>query len=406
MGIMIGGLVLLVIFNLVLFCKWKQIKIAIAVVDATADFFVATKRINLVGIMYFILMAIWFVFWIACVIAMSGVGKYKWLGKGTNTNQERARDYPVDDKGKRVQTKEDYMVDFMIFSCLWVVIWLKDSNVFVLMASVSTYYFDSGPSGEGSAQVKLALKWAHTTHTGSIAFGSLIQTLLTLTVYPIMKYADACADSSNPGVRAQGICLKACLKCIEDMVEYLNKVAYAYMAITGNKYCSSAWNGFLLNIKHICQFYLTIQLAEGFISLGVALIMLCNIAIFTGLHLFIFNDMEYPEIYNTPATIADADACTALYEAKKQWDLALGKSGERIMGSVLAYLMIIVITRIIIEVFLGLFDEAIVSTLHCMAMDMELNGGRPKYGPPSFHEKMNEVLGNPDLDTGAPKDPE
>lgn len=65
----------------------------------------------------------------------------------------------------------------------------------------------------------------------------------------------------------------------------------------------------------------------------------------------------------------------------------------------------LVITFLVIEVFLGLFDEAIVSTLHCMACDMELNDGRPKYGPPSFHEKMNEVLGNPDLDTGNANEP-
>jgi len=76
------------------------------------------------------------------------------------------------------------------------------------------------------------------------------------------------------------------------------------------------------------------------------------------------------------------------------------------MSTVLAYFMLIAITFLVIEIFLGLFDEAVVSTLHCMAFDMELNDGRPKYGPPSFHEKMNEILGNPDLDNGATKDPE
>ena len=80
----------------------------------------------------------------------------------------------------------------------------------------------------------------------------------------------------------------------------------------------------------------------------------------------------------------------------------------RVMSTVLAYFMLIAITFLVIEIFLGLFDEAVVSTLHCMAFDIELsNDERPKYGPPSFHEKMNEVLGNPDLDNGNTKeDPE
>jgi len=149
----------------------------------------------------------------------------------------------------------------MMFSFLWIVLYLKDLNIFVLMASVSTYYFSSGPNGEGQARVGLAMKWAHVTHTGSIALGSLIHTILLMLVYPLMNYADSLADSGNPGARAMGMCLKCCLKMVEELIEYLNKVAYAYMAITGNKYCSSAWNGFLLNIKHVCQFYLTIQLA-------------------------------------------------------------------------------------------------------------------------------------------------
>jgi len=72
--LVVVGILFALIFNIILYCKWKQIKIAIAVVDATADFFVATKRINLVGISYFVLMAAWSVFWVACIIAMSGVG--------------------------------------------------------------------------------------------------------------------------------------------------------------------------------------------------------------------------------------------------------------------------------------------------------------------------------------------
>ena len=70
--------------------------------------------------------------------------------------------------------------------------------------------------------------------------------------------------------------------------------------------------------------------------------------------------------------------------------------------------MLLAVTFLVIEIFLGLFDEAVVSTLHCMACDMELNDGRPKFGPPSFHEKMNEILGDPDLDNGVEKgaDPE
>jgi hypothetical protein len=41
---------------------------------------------------------------------------------------------------------------------------------------------------------------------------------------------------------------------------------------------------------------------------------------------------------------------------------------------------------------LGLFDEAIMATLHCLALDMDVNGGIPKWGPPTFHLKMKAIL--------------
>jgi hypothetical protein len=56
---------------------------------------------------------------------------------------------PVDAEGKSEMTAVDYMIMYMVFAFIWIVLWLKESNVFVLMASVSTYYFDSGPNGEG-----------------------------------------------------------------------------------------------------------------------------------------------------------------------------------------------------------------------------------------------------------------
>ena len=88
-AIMILGVIMLVVFNVVLYCKWKNIKIAIAVIDATADFFMNTARIQLVGAFYFFLSVVWFAIWSALVIGMMGIAKYRWKGKDTPTHQER-----------------------------------------------------------------------------------------------------------------------------------------------------------------------------------------------------------------------------------------------------------------------------------------------------------------------------
>jgi len=75
---------------------------AIAVIDATAEFFVTTKRINFVSIGYFTVMAIWVIFWGACALAMLSGTKFEWDGKKTSTHQERHMSFKDDDEEKMV----------------------------------------------------------------------------------------------------------------------------------------------------------------------------------------------------------------------------------------------------------------------------------------------------------------
>lgn len=52
-GYLIGGAVYLlfgVFFNIMMFCFWSKLKEGIAIIDATADFFIATKRIIFVSL--------------------------------------------------------------------------------------------------------------------------------------------------------------------------------------------------------------------------------------------------------------------------------------------------------------------------------------------------------------------
>jgi hypothetical protein len=92
--------VLFILFNILLYCKWDKIKMAIAVIDATAEFFVETKRINFVSIMYFVLISMWVIFWGVCAIGMLSRTKFEWTGKKTPTHQERVPDYKNDEEAE------------------------------------------------------------------------------------------------------------------------------------------------------------------------------------------------------------------------------------------------------------------------------------------------------------------
>ena len=55
---------------------------------------------------------------------------------------------------------------------------MTNKIAYITMVSASTYYFDSNEESDGSASVKTAINYAYIKNFGSIALGSLIQTLI------------------------------------------------------------------------------------------------------------------------------------------------------------------------------------------------------------------------------------
>lgn len=50
-----------------------------------------------------------------------------------------------------------------------------------------------------------------------------------------------------------------------------------------------------------------------------------------------------------------------------------------------------IVSFIVAVVFLGTFDEAVLSTLICFAVDSDLHDGQPKFGPSSYHDKLAAI---------------
>ena len=50
------------------------------------------------------------------------------------------------------------------------------------------------------------------------------------------------------------LCCECCLGCLENICHYVNDHALSYMSISGEKFCASAWKGFLLHLKHLIEF--------------------------------------------------------------------------------------------------------------------------------------------------------
>merc|ERR1711964_417195 len=143
--------------------------------------------------------------------------------------------------------------------------------------------------------------------------------------------------------------------CLEDLIEYITRTAYAYMAISGDSFCQSAWNGFLLNLKYLAKFYFAVNISGMFVLMGILAITGAN----SGLAYLLINFV----------------------------------TGEKnsINSMIGPLICVAVISFVIACIFLGLFDEAVLATLHCFAVDCDLHDGEPKFGPPSYHAKLNKI---------------
>lgn len=225
------------------------------------------------------------------------------------------------------------------------------------MISAAQYYFTSTREKEGSASVMAGVMISYFKHAGSIALGSLLHTLVFILRVVVDSLVNAAEGNGENGIMVLiGCLLKCCVAWIEGLIEYINTMAYAFMAISGDPYCASAWNGFILNLKHLTKFYFADTLASMFVFIGILAICGLN----TGTCFLIMK-------YGTKDT----------QEVSNIW---------------VPLIVIIITTFITAELFIGLFHQAVTATLMSLAVDIELNG-ECKFGPPTFHEKLDKILG-------------
>lgn len=344
------GVVLLILgalFLCALWCRRNSLEIAIAVVDAAADFLIATKRIILVSIFYFFVSFLCFLIWIVAEFSMLGMNEFK---KGTGPQEK------VIVWDSAAQT----LMIINAFFILWLLVLIDDKKKYIAMVSAATYYFSSNAEADGSASVMTGFRFAYMKNLGSLCFGSLVVTLISILKAMVDALAEGAKEDGDGAAKLVACIAQCCVGCLEACIEYLTKLGYAYMAVTGETYCSSAWNGFLLNLKHCSKFYFAQSIAGMFVFMGILTVTFTNV----GIGYLLVNHVTQ-----------EAD------------DVGEGTS---LAGP---YLVFFLLSAIIPTVCLGLFDEAVVTTLQCYGVDCDLNGGEPKFGPKSYHAKLRKLRG-------------
>ncbi|XP_060471150.1 choline transporter-like protein 4 isoform X2 [Panthera onca] len=110
-------------------------------------------------------------------------------------------------------------------------------------------------------------------HTGSLAFGALILTLVQI-ARVVLEYIDnKLRGAQNPVARCIMCCFKCCLWCLEKFIKFLNRNAYIMIAIYGKNFCVSAKNAFMLLMRNIVRVVVLDKVTDLLLFFGKLLVV-------------------------------------------------------------------------------------------------------------------------------------
>lgn len=124
----------------------------------------------------------------------------------------------------------------LIFSMFWTCGVVSNVAHVTVAGAVSSWWLV--PSEK--APTTSALKRAMTTSFGSVCLGSLIVAVLDTLRSLFRMLRNSANDRGEGGLACLACVLECCVECIEDAVEYINKYAYAQVAIYGKPFMTAA----------------------------------------------------------------------------------------------------------------------------------------------------------------------
>ena len=135
-------------------------------------------------------------------------------------------------------------------------------------------------------------------------------------------------------------CIRCCLNCCHRFIKFLNKNAYAQVALTSKNFCTSAINAFTLILRNAATFAITSGLGTIFIFLGKLTITVCNTFV--------------------------------CYEIMIHW----ANINDYINSPVGPVIVLVLESYLISAIFMSIFNIACSTLLQCFLTDVEISKGK------------------------------
>lgn len=228
---------------------------------------------------------------------------------------------------------------------------------FVVASCVCIWYFSKNKGHFGFGTIRKSIYYAIRYHLGSLAFGSfLLATVRFIKWYLLYLEKHVYkAGLENKFVKILCKCVQCYIVCLERFIKFIDKNAYIQIALTGNSFCVSAKNGFILIIENAARFAALGSLGEIFTFLGKVFITV--ISSFFG-YLIITKYPWYQDYIENPIPPT---------------------------------VIFVIISYLVAGVFMGIYDMTCDTILQAFLVDEKRNAGRDtSYAPAPMKKFMKK----------------
>ncbi|XP_040891790.1 choline transporter-like protein 2 isoform X2 [Toxotes jaculatrix] len=252
---------------------------------------------------------------------------------------------------------------YNVFLFFWCANFVTALGQVTLSGAFASYYWafkkpDDIPAYPIFSSLGRALRY----HTGSLAFGSLILSVVQV-IRVILEYLDhKLKGAQNKFAKFLLSCLKCCFWCLEKCIRFLNRNAYIMIAIYGKNFCTSARDAFFLLMRNIIRVAVLDKVTDFLLFLG-KLLIVGIVGIFS---FFFFSGRI--------KAVEDAAPSLNYY-----W---------------VPILTLVVGSYLIAHGFFSVYAMCVDTLFLCFCEDLERNDGssdRPYYMSPELHEILSKT---------------
>ncbi|XP_067143838.1 choline transporter-like protein 2 isoform X3 [Centruroides vittatus] len=160
---------------------------------------------------------------------------------------------------------------YNLVAFLWANFFIMGFGQLSLAGAFASYYWTFDKKyGVPSCAVAKSMSRAIRYHLGSVAFGSLLITIVKM-IRLLLEYIESKLKKYEEAYKCAKVCMclcKCCFWCIEKFMKFINKNAYIMIAVYGENFCTSAKDAFNLIMRNILRTVVLDKAADFLLLIG------------------------------------------------------------------------------------------------------------------------------------------